>query len=71
MPKIDSEKCDRCGVIYETTPFSNMSADGELKYSHVEIYGIKRTLCPGCTHLLNEFILNNVKFIAARGRGKS
>ena len=61
------EKCDRCGLAYDVSPFSNMDADGEVTYSHVEIYGIKRTLCPKCTHLLNEFILNNVKIIAPRG----
>lgn len=42
-------KCDKCGFVYDVSPFSNMLANGELAYSQIEIYGDKYDLCPECT----------------------
>lgn len=42
-------KCDKCGELYDTSPFANMCADGELAYSSIEIYGDRYDLCPKCT----------------------
>lgn len=43
-------KCDKCGDLYDTSPFANMLGDGELAYSRIEIHGDKYDLCPKCTY---------------------
>ena len=50
------EKCDICTTLYDTSPFANMSANGELLYSHINIYGINHNLCPKCTSELYWFL---------------
>lgn len=51
-------KCDKCGMVYDTSPFTNMLGNGELDYSQIEIYGDKYDLCPGCTSKLWESTKN-------------
>lgn len=42
-------KCDKCGRVYDTSPFACMCADGESSHSSIEIYGDRYDLCPKCT----------------------
>lgn len=49
-------KCDKCGKLYDISPFSNMLGNGELAYSGVGVYGDRYDLCPKCTHELYEFL---------------
>lgn len=49
-------KCDKCGESFDTSPFVNMCADGELTYSSIEIYGDRYDLCPKCTCEIYGFI---------------
>ena len=50
------KRCDKCGDVYDTSPFHNMLGNGELAYSSIEIYGHNYDLCPKCTNELYEFI---------------
>lgn len=50
------EKCDKCGVIFDTSPFANMCGNGENAYSRIELYGDKYDLCPRCTHEIYQMI---------------
>lgn len=52
------KKCDKCGKVYDVTPFANMLANGENAYSQIEIYGDEYDLCPGCTSELWESMQN-------------
>ena len=54
-------KCDKCGELFDTSPFSNMCADGESAYSSIEIYGDRYDLCPKCTHRIYNWIKGRVK----------
>ena len=55
----NSTTCDKCGDVYNTEPFANMDADGELTYSSFHIYGNKYNLCPTCTSKLDNWIRFN------------
>lgn len=49
-------KCDKCGEIYDTSPFANMCANGESVYSSIAIYGDRYDLCPKCTREIYKLI---------------
>lgn len=49
-------KCNKCGVVYDISSFSNMLGNGELAYSKIEIYGDKYDLCPKCTEEIYKII---------------
>lgn len=49
MNLMNHRKCDKCGEIYDTSPFANILGNGEFAYSKIEIYGDKYDLCPKCT----------------------
>lgn len=51
-------KCDKCGIVYDTSPFANMLGNGELAYSKIKIYGDKYDLCPKCTSGIYGMIKN-------------
>ena len=51
-----AEQCTICKKLYNTSPFANMSGDGELLYSHINIYGTNYNLCPKCTWELYKFL---------------
>ena len=56
-----SRKCDKCGELFDTSPFANMCADGESAYSSIEIYGDRYDLCPKCTHIIYNLIKGRAK----------
>ena len=55
------KKCDKCGDAYNASPFYNMSANGELLYSSIIIYGNKYDFCPRCTKEIYELIRKETK----------
>lgn len=60
--KLDKyKKCNKCGEIYNGSPFACMLGNGEQADSQIEIYGDKYDLCPKCTHKIWEFITQNVR----------
>lgn len=52
------KKCDKCGDVYDVSPFANMTGNGELAYSKIEIYGDKYDLCPKCTYKIYDWVRN-------------
>lgn len=52
-------KCDKCGGIYDTSPFANMCGNGELTYSRITLYGDKYDLCPKCTGEIYKLVTKN------------
>lgn len=49
--------CRRCRELFCIEPFHNMLANGELKYSHITLYGEEFNLCPKCTNKIYNFII--------------
>lgn len=54
-------KCDKCGELFDTSPFANMRDDGESAYSSIEIYGDRYDLCPKCTWEIYKLIGEGMK----------
>lgn len=52
------KKCDKCGKLYNTSPFSCMSCNGERTDSTIKIHGDNYDLCPKCTYKILEFLHN-------------
>lgn len=50
------KKCDRCGELYDVSPFACMLSNGERADSQIEIHGDKYDLCPKCTYKIWEFL---------------
>lgn len=42
MKLSNHRKCDKCGILYDKSPFANMLANGEATYSYIEIRGCIR-----------------------------
>ena len=43
-------KCNLCGKTFDTRPFANMNAIGELTYSKLIFNDKEYDICPKCTH---------------------
>lgn len=54
-------KCDKCGELFDASPFHNMCADGESAYSSIEIYGDRYDLCQKCTWEIYKLIGEGMK----------
>lgn len=50
------KKCDRCGKIFDVSPFACMLGNGERADASIEIHGDKYDLCPKCTYKIWEFL---------------
>ena len=50
------KQCNKCKIVYETSAFACMMANGERSDTSVEIYGNTYDLCPKCTAELYKFI---------------
>ncbi len=55
------KKCDKCGELYDVSPFACMLGNGERADSKLEIYEYKYDLCPKCTYKIWEFVTQNRK----------
>ena len=53
--------CDKCGDIYDISPFHNMLGNGEIAYSRIKVYGNDYDLCPQCTNKLYKFIKSDME----------
>lgn len=52
----NKRQCDRCGEIYDTSPWANMFGDGVLAYSNINVWEENYDLCPKCSRLLHNWL---------------